>query len=59
MVETLTNIYWKLFIKEYISLLNIWIKGKKVEGNVKINNMRLLWHYGSITHRKSIDLWLE
>ena len=29
MVETLTNICWKRFIKEYISLLNIWKNEKK------------------------------
>ena len=41
-VESLINIYWKRFIKEYISSLNVRKKWNKVRRNVKVNDTVLL-----------------
>ena len=41
-VESLSNIYWKWFIKEYIPSLNVRKKWNKTQQNVKVNHIVLL-----------------
>ena len=42
--ESLSNIYWKRFIKEYIPSLNVRKKWTKVQRNVKVNDIVLLYY---------------
>ena len=42
-VESLSNIYWKRFIKVYVPLLNVTKKWNKVQWNVKVYDVVLLY----------------
>ena len=42
-VESLSNIYWKRFIKEYLPSLNVRKKWHKVQRNVKVNDIVLFY----------------
>ena len=42
-VESLSNIYWKRFFKEYITSLNNIKEWNKVLQNVKVNDIVLLY----------------
>ena len=42
-IESLSSIYWKRFIKEYLPSLNVRKKWNKVQRNVKVNDIVLLY----------------
>ena len=42
-MESLSNIYWNQFIKEYVPSLNVRKKWNKVKRNVKVNDIVLLY----------------
>ena len=42
-VESLSNIYWKRFIKEYLPSLNVRKKWNKVQRNVKVSDIVLFY----------------